>query len=81
MDKMECEIIFVYEAHEEDKEWIFVRRLDDYEIIILIKDGCNNYTIMDLTDREKKLLAILDNRLTIKNRMYIDIVNTLTNNK
>lgn len=75
---MNYEIIYVYETNEDNKQWIFVRRLDDYEIIVLIKDGCSNYTIMDLTKREKLLLSILDDKLNTKHRTYIDIINTLT---
>lgn len=75
---MDYEIIYVYELNEENKQWIFVRRLDDYEIIVLIKDGCSNYTIMDLTTREKLLLSILDDHLNTKQRTYIDIINALT---
>lgn len=76
--QIECEIMFVYNTHEEDKEWIFVRRLDDYEIIIIVKDGCGEYTVMDLTDREKLLLSILDDHLNNKKDMYTKIINILT---
>lgn len=79
MNNIESEIMFIYNTHENDKEWIFVRRLDDYEIIIREKAGCGKYTQMDLTDREKLLLSIFDDRLNHKSKMYTEIINVLTN--
>ena len=78
MHKVEIEIICVCETNEEDGQWIFVRRLDDYEIIIMVKDYCGNYTRMKLTDREKLLLSILDDHLNHKKDMYTKIINALT---
>lgn len=78
MNNIETEIICVCDTHENDIEWIFVRRLDNYENIIMIKDGCGNYTQMDLTDREKLLLSILDDNLNRKKDMYTKIINALT---
>lgn len=79
MHDIEVEIIGVHDARNEDKQWIITRRLDNYDIIIVIKDGCDNYTIMDLTDREKLLLVILDEQLNKNNVIYSKVIDALTN--
>lgn len=79
MKDIEVEIIGVHDARNEDKQWIITRRLDNYEIIIVVKDGCDNYTMMDLTEREKLLLVILDEQLNKNNTIYSKVIDALTN--